>query len=307
MSQRRENVTAVAVENATGSRTRLVRDFVLMTKPEITFLVTISALAGFLLGSRETLDGWTLLWALVGIPLTSAGGAVLNHYRERQFDALMHRTASRPIPAGRVRPEHARLFAYLLIMAGMGILCPLTNPLTGVLAGIALVLYVYVYTPMKRVTPFNTLLGTIPGALPALGGWTAATGSLGMGGWAIFLVLMFWQMPHFMSLAWMYRKDYERAGFVMWTVSDDAGNLTVALTVGFSALMVLASLLPFFLSLSGVLYAVGALALGLWFLIPVYRFAGNRSVRNAKSILKASVIYIPVLLLFIVLDGFIAN
>jgi len=282
-------------------------DYVQLTKPEITFLVTISALAGFVLGSPGRIDGWTLYWALIGIPLVSAGGAVLNHYRERSQDALMRRTASRPLPAGRIQPEHARFYGYVLIGAGLAILCPLTNPLTGVLAAVAVALYLYIYTPLKQITPYNTLVGTIPGALPALGGWTAATGNLGSGGWAIFAVLICWQMPHFMSLAWMYRKDYERAGFAMWTNDDVNGTKTVALMTTFSALMVAASIVPWLLDLSGWLYLGGSLVLGSWFLWLVYNFSMSKSVQDARLVLKGSIWYIPILLLLVVIDRLIGN
>lgn len=290
----------------TAWRSRL-RDYIQLTKPEITFLVTISALAGFVLGSPGGIDGWTLCWALIGIPLVSAGGAVLNHHQERFLDARMRRTASRPLPTGRVHPEHARAYGYVLIGTGLAILCPLTNPLTGVLAAIAVALYLYVYTPLKQITPYNTLIGTIPGALPALGGWTAATGSLGNGGWAIFAVLLCWQMPHFMSLAWMYRKDYERAGFAMWTIHDSNGTKTVALMTTFSALMVAASIVPWLLDLSGWLYLIGSLVLGIWFLSLVYTFSATRSVQNARLVLKGSIWYIPILLLLVVIDRLIGN
>ncbi len=285
-----------------ASRGVLVRDYVQLIKPEITFLVVISALAGFVLASTDGISGWTLFWALIGISLTSAGGSALNHYLERDLDAQMKRTAARPLPSGRVSPKSARIFGYVLVGFGLAILCPLCNPLTGVLAAVAVVLYLYVYTPLKRVTPYNTLIGTIPGALPALGGWTAATGNIGAGGLAIFAVLVFWQMPHFMSLAWMYRKDYERAGYRMWTIDDADGKRTVFLTVLFSIAMVLASLLPVVLSLSGLSYLIGASVLGFWFMLPVVRFARSKSVQDARSVLKASVLYIPLLLLLIVAD-----
>ncbi len=302
--------TAVAATATPGTadetawRSRLL-DYIQLTKPEITFLVTISALAGFVLGSPDDMDVWTLCWALIGIPLVSAGGAVLNHLQERFQDALMRRTASRPLPSGRIRPEHARVYGYVLIGAGLAILCPLTNPLTGVLAAIAVALYLYVYTPLKQITPYNTLIGTLPGALPALGGWTAATGSLGNGGWAMFAILLFWQMPHFMSLAWMYRKDYERAGFAMWTVEDPDGTKTVALTTTFSALMVAASVVPWLLDLSGWLYLFGSLVLGAWFLTLANKFRLTRSVQDARLVLKGSVWYIPLLLLLVVIDRLI--
>jgi protoheme IX farnesyltransferase len=283
----------------------LFLDLISLTKPEITFLVTLSALAGFILGSGNSIDGWTLLWALVGIPLVSSGGAALNHYAERDFDAQMKRTLSRPLPAGRISPDQVRFFGYTLIAAGLAILCPLTNPLTGVLASVSVVLYIYIYTPLKRRTSYNTLVGAIPGALPALGGWTAATGHFGAGGWVIFALLVFWQVPHFMALAWMYKKDYERAGYKMWSVGDHEGHRTVGLMIGFSILMIVTSFLPSWLSLTGIIYSLGAGALGLWFTFPIYRFSRSRSVQDARLVLKATVYYIPLLLLLIVADRLI--
>lgn len=315
MSESRTNLSlhptrpkeAIAVPTDAVSVRRLARnqrllDYLSLAKPEITFLVTISALAGFVLGSTTGMDGWTLCWTLIGIPLVSAGGGALNHYLERTHDGAMRRTSTRPLPAGRIRPEEARNFGCVLIGLGLAVLCPLTNPLTGVLAALAVALYLYVYTPMKRVTPYNTLVGTIPGALPALGGWTAATGNLDIGGWAIFMILLAWQMPHFLSLAWMYRKDYERAGFAMWTVGDESGVRTTRLTLSFSILMIAASVYPWFLNLSGPIYLTGALFLGAWFMIPVIKFVRSKSVHDARLVLKASVKYIPILLLLIVVD-----
>jgi len=278
------------------------RDWLELTKPEITFLVVISGLAGFVLGSTSGIDGWTLVWALLGIGLTSAGGCVLNHVREVDLDARMKRTATRPLPSGRIDADHARAFGYGAIAAGLGILCPLTNPLTGVLAALTVALYLYVYTPLKQKSVWNTLVGTIPGALPILGGWTAATGSLGPGGWALFGVLVCWQMPHFLSLAWMYRKDYERAGFAMLPVLQPSGQSTAIQSVVFSIGMVGFSLLPSFQGLVGPFYLSGASALGVLFLIPVIRFARSRSVPDARALLKATVRYIPLLLGCIVLD-----
>lgn len=298
-------VTAEAKSVARDEWKTTLLDYLTLAKPEITFLVSISALAGFVLGSPNGIDGWTLCWALIGIPMVSAGGCALNHYKERVHDASMKRTASRPLPAGRIQPEAARNYGYILIGAGLAVLCPLTNPLTGVLAAITVALYLYVYTPLKRVTPYNTIIGTIPGALPALGGWTAATGNLSVGGWSIFLILLAWQMPHFLSLAWMYRKDYERAGFQMWTVGDESGTRTTYLTFVFSVLMIGASVLPALLDLSGPLYLTGSIVLGAWFMIPVISFCRSKSVQHAKMVLKASVKYIPLLLLLIVIDRLI--
>ena len=278
------------------------RDWLTLTKPEITFLVAISSLAGFILASKGSVDGWTLFWAMVGIPLTSAGGCALNQVLEADFDASMKRTANRPIPAGRIGIQEAKWFSLLLIGAGVGILCPLTNPLTGVMAAVTVALYIWVYTPLKRKSTWNTLVGTIPGALPVLGGWTAASGSLGAGGWALFGVLLCWQMPHFFALAWMYRKDYGDSPFLMLPSVDDGGHRTARQMVAYSILMIGFSVLPVFLGLSDWAYLAGALLLGSWFMAHVGRFWFTRSVQHARTVLKASVMYIPLLLLAIILD-----
>ena len=281
------------------------KDWVTLTKPEITFLVAISALAGFVLGSPEGIHVWKLIWAMIGISMASAGGCALNHYLERGFDATMKRTALRPIPAGRIGADSAKWYGLILVAGGVGILCPLTNPLTGILAAGTVALYLFVYTPMKRTTVWNTLVGTIPGALPVLGGWTAASGSIGLGGWALFGVLLCWQMPHFFSLAWMYKKDYENGGFVMLPGKDENGDATAFQMVAFSIGMIVFSIIPVVLGLSSWIYLIGALALGIWFLIPVLRFHFTRSVFQARAVLKASVMYIPLLLAAIVLDRLI--
>lgn len=280
----------------------VLRDFFVLTKPEISFLVMISALAGFLLGAPGAFSGWTLFFLLIGVTMTSAGACVLNHYVEMDLDAKMRRTATRPLPAGRISPKAARNFGYVLVAAGIGLLCPLTNPLTATLAGLTVVLYLYVYTPLKRKTTYNTLIGTIPGALPALGGWTAATGSIGAGGLAIFAILAFWQMPHFFSLAWMYRKDYGRGGYAMLPVVQPDGQSTASQTVAYTAALIAASIAPTLLGNTGWLYAGAALILGLWFMRPVLTFYQTRTVQAARRVLKASVVYIPLLVLLILVD-----
>ncbi len=281
------------------------RDYWTLTKPEISFLVMISSLAGFLLGSPGPIDVWRLLATMVGVTLTSGGSGVLNHYLERRIDVRMRRTAKRPLATGRIAPEVARNFGMLLVAAGLGILCPLTNPLTGMLAALTVVLYLYVYTPLKRVTKYNTLVGTLPGALPALGGFTAATNTAGAGGWALFAILLCWQMPHFFSLAWMYRKDYARAGYRMLPVVEPDGRSTGRQTLLFTVLLVFASVLPVVADVAGVLYLAGAVALGLWFLRPVVRFYRTLSVQDARRVLMASVLYIPLLVALIVVDRLI--
>jgi len=278
------------------------KDWLTLTKPEITFLVTISSLAGFVMASTGGVDGWTLFWAMIGIPLTSAGGCALNQVLEVELDARMKRTANRPLPSGRIDVSHATWFAVGLIAAGVGILCPLTNPLTGVMAAMTVALYIWVYTPLKRKSTWNTLVGTIPGALPILGGWTAASGDVGAGGWALFGVLLCWQMPHFFALAWMYRKDYGESPFLMLPSGDEQGTRTALQMIVFSVLMIVFSVLPVSLGLSGMAYLLGALLLGGWFMVHVGRFWLTRSVQHARAVLKGSVMYIPLLLMAIILD-----
>lgn len=277
------------------------RDYLELTKPEISFLVAISALAGYLLGA-PVIQGVELVALLVGVTLSAAGSGALNHVIERDLDARMKRTAGRPLPAGRVRTRSAVAFGALLVMAGVGLLCPLTNPLTGMLSALTVALYLFVYTPLKRRTKYNTIIGTVPGALPALGGWTAATGTAGAGGWALFLILALWQMPHFLALAWMYRKDYARGGYAMLTVVEPDGGSTVRQTLGFTVALLAASLLPAFLGVAGLVYAAGAALLGLWFLVPAWAFYRSRSVQDARRVLMASIRYVPLLVVFIALD-----
>lgn len=280
-----------------------VGDYLVLTKPEITFLVALSALAGFMIGSPVAIDGAALGIMLAGVSLCSAGAGALNHYIERDRDLAMKRTLNRPLPAGRIPAIRARNFGLVLSAAGLGILCPLVNPLTAILAAASIVLYLFVYTPMKSRTWMNTLVGTVPGALPAIGGYTAATGSIaGLGAWLIFGVLLCWQMPHFLALAWMYRKDYGRGGFAMLPAVDRSGAATAGLSVGFCACTVGLSLALASEPELGAAYMVAASISGALFLHPAVRFWTTRSNTDARRLLKASVLYIPVLVVSLVLD-----
>jgi len=279
-----------------------VRDYLELTKPEISFLVTVSALAGFLLGSPQVLDGWVLLWTLIGVVLCAGGVGVLNHVFERHLDGRMKRTARRPLPDGRVDPGTARLFGVGLVCTSVGLLCPLVNALTAILAALTAILYLFVYTPLKQKTRWNTIVGTIPGALPALGGYTAATGDVGPAGWAIFAVLAFWQMPHFYSLAWMYRNDYARGDYAMLPVLEPDGDSTAIQMIVFTVLLLGASVLPTAFGASGWIYAAGIVPLGLWFLWTTVRFHAVRTGVRARHVLKASIYYIPALVLLLGID-----
>lgn len=296
-STRRPARISFAVQGST------VGDYVALTKPEITFLVVLSSVAGFTLGSPAGIDVWLLFITVVGIGLTSAGAGALNHYLERDRDGSMKRTAGRPIPAGRIPAPHARNFGVALTGAGLAILCPLVNPMTSVLAAMTVALYLFVYTPMKRKSTLNTLVGTLPGALPVVGGYVAATNSAASGAaWLLFCVLAFWQMPHFLSLAWMYRKDYGRGGFEMLPVRDVDGTATVRQTVFFTACTIVSSIALAAWADLGPLYMAFAVIGGVIMIRPTVSFARSRSNADARRVLKASVVYIPVIVLAILLD-----
>ncbi len=284
------------------ARRPVLLDYWDLTKPEISFLVTISALAGFLLGSPEALEGWLLCFTLLGTALSAGGGGVLNHYLERHLDARMRRTANRPLPSGRLSARAALFFGVALTTAGVATILLLVNALTACLAALTVLLYLFVYTPLKRRTKYNTLIGTVPGALPALGGFAAATGTLGAGGWTLFAILALWQMPHFLSLAWMYRKDYARAGYAMLPVVEPGGDSTARQTLLFTLLLILISVLPTVVGATGGVYLVGALVLGLWFLVPAYAFYRSRSTTDARRVLLGSILYIPLLVVLIFVD-----
>ncbi len=301
----RTHSTNRRVAPSPASQRPALLDYWDLTKPEISFLVTLSALAGFVLGSPGDVDGWLLGYTLIGTALSSGGGGVLNHYLERHLDKRMHRTADRPLPSGRIAPRKALFFGIGLTTAGVATIFFLVNLLTAALAALTVYLYLFVYTPLKRRTKYNTIIGTIPGALPALGGFAAATGTLGFGGWTLFAILALWQMPHFLSLAWMYRKDYARAGYVMLPVVEPDGNSTARQTLLFTLLLALASLLPTVVGVTGAVYLAGALVLNVWFLLPTYAFYRSRTTRDARRVLMGSILYIPLLVVLIFLDRWV--
>jgi protoheme IX farnesyltransferase len=277
-----------------------------LAKPEITFLVALSALSGFLLASPEAVDLRLLLHAVAGIVVCSAGSSMLNHFLERRLDGHMRRTATRPLPARRVSAGVTLFLGTVLVVSGLMYLYVLVNTLTAALGLVTAVMYLAVYTPLKRVSKYNTLVGCIPGALPALGGWTAATGSLGWGGWALFGVLFVWQMPHFLSIAWMYRKDYSRSRFLMLPVVEPDGRSTGLQVLLFTVLLLAMSATPFVLGLAGSLYLAGVMAIGLYFLLAAYRFNRSMSNRDARRVLLASVIYVPAFLAIVLVDHLVA-
>lgn len=271
-------------------------------KARLTLLVLITTAVGFHFGSREGLGGLLFWHTLMGTALLAAGAAALNQYWERDADARMLRTAGRPIPSGLIEPGVALAVGVCLAVLGMFQLTFLVNPLTGLLGVLTLASYVFVYTPLKRVTTLNTLVGAIPGALPPLMGWSAATGELDAGGWALFTLLFFWQLPHFMAIAWLYRDDYARGGFRMLPVVDPEGRKTGATAVRHTVALIGFSLAPVALGLAGKVYAISALTLGVGFLACAIAFAIRLSRGSARSLFFASIIYLPLVLGVLVAD-----
>jgi len=276
--------------------------YVVLTKPDVTFLVVITTVAGFYLGSRGPLDWTMLLNTLCGTLLVAGGTSALNQYVEREMDAVMRRTASRPLPTGLLQPREALVFGIATIAAGATWLALGANALAALVALATSVLYLGLYTPLKTRTTLSTAVGAIPGALPPLIGWAAAHGSLSLGGWVLFAILFFWQFPHFMAIAWIYREDYARAGICMLPVVDKKGDATFRQIVCGSAILVWVSALPSVVGMAGMRYFFGALILGM-LLLQVGLWA-NRSRTNARAkwLMHATVMHIPLLLAWLILD-----
>jgi len=270
-------------------------DYVALTKPRLSFLVIATSAAGYYLGSTGTIDGISMAGAVAGTTLVAAGAAVLNQLYERDTDALMRRTRMRPLPAGRVTPSEAGMFGLVLSAAGLALLATRANWLSAALALVTLLTYLAIYTPMKRRTPLSTIIGAVPGALPALIGWTASDGSVDRSGAALFAIVFCWQLPHFMAIAWLYREDYAAAGFPMLPVIDPEGLRAGKQAVYWAFLMVLASLEPKFSGLAGNGYLVVALVFGIGLFGLAVRFLSSRNEHTARALFYGSITYLPLL------------
>ena len=267
-----------------------------LSKARLSFLVLMTTLVGFLLGWRGPMDYTLLAATLVGTALSAAGASALNQWLERDLDALMSRTSDRPLPARRMHPSDALLFGLLTSGSGVAILAFFANPLTAILAGLTIIIYAALYTPLKRFTELNTLVGAIPGALPPLLGWTAATGQASLGGWILFLILWFWQMPHFLAIAWLYRDQYAAAGFKMLSTRDPEGWLTALQALVYSVALLAISLLPGLIGMASPYYFFAALALGAVMIHLSVIFLRNKTNASARHLFFASIIYLPLLL-----------
>jgi protoheme IX farnesyltransferase len=277
-------------------------DFVELTKPRITFLVLVTTAVGYALGAGHGFQVGVFVALLVGTALVSGGASALNQWAERDADALMTRTASRPIPSGRLSPADGFAFGLSISAIGLALLGAAVNGLTALLAAVTLATYVLAYTPLKRVTSLCTLVGAVPGAIPPMMGWAAARGALGREAWALFAVLFLWQLPHFLSIAWIYRDDYARGGFPMLPVTDPGGESTARQTVAYAAALVPATLLAGAFAAAGERYLWSALGLGAIFVACTISFALKRSVKAARLVFLASVLYLPAVLGLMVID-----
>ena len=273
-----------------------------LTKPRITFLIVLTAAAGFCLGAKGALNYVVMFHALLGIALLSSGIATLNQYMERDLDSLMRRTATRPLPSGKLMPWEAFIFGTALTVAAEIHLALFVNPLTALLGVTVVVGYLFCYTPLKTRTSLSTVVGAFPGAMPPLMGWTAASGQMGLEAWTLFAILFLWQFPHFLAIAWMYREDYARAGIVMLPVIEPEGRLTGQQIVLWTLMLIPVSLVPTALGTSGMVYFYGAILLGALFLCSSLAAALSGSRQSARRLLLASVLYLPVLFALMVIN-----
>jgi len=273
-----------------------------LIKARLTFLVLLTTLVGFYVGARGTMDWWLMVHTLAGTTLLACGAAALNQLWEREHDAKMRRTESRPLPSGRLTPDTVLIFGGVCSVGGMVELALAVNLLTALLGAVTLASYLFVYTPLKRITWLNTAIGAVPGALPPLMGWTAARNDLTTDGLALFAILFFWQIPHFLAIAWLYREEYEKAGFVMLPSVDADGSRTGRQAVSHTLGLLTVSLLPFALRLAGQVYLLGALVLGLLFLGFAILFSRQLTRARARQLFFASILYLPLLLAVMVID-----
>src|SRR6185436_2309444 len=294
------NPAAVALERLT-TRER-VAAYLELTKPRITFLIVLTSAAGFAMASGARIDYTGLLRSMLGIALLSSGIATINQYMERDLDALMRRTANRPLPSGKLLPNEALMFGASLIVLAELYLAVLVNPLTALIGLTVIAGYLFAYTPLKTRTSLSTMVGAVPGALPPLIGWAAARGSIGLEAWVLFAIVFVWQMPHVLAVSWLYREDYARGGIRVLPVEDPNGRSTAFQMVNYAAALVPVSLMPTVVGIAGRAYLAGAIVLSIALLAMTIRFARNRTPEGARRLFAASLVYLPVLWVLMLAD-----
>jgi heme o synthase len=305
--------TLTAGETFVRAASSRLSDILELFKLRVTAMVVLTAWAGYFVAAHHTgasAFSLRLLATLFGVGLVSSGAAALNQVLERDLDAKMSRTKDRPLPARRMTPQAASTVGSMATIAGLILLGSASNIITAVLAAATAAIYVFVYTPLKRIGPFSTFVGAFPGAMPAVLGWTAAAGSLRWEALSLFAIVFFWQFPHFLAIAWLYREDYEKAGIRMLPVVDHTGRATIRQILAYSVLLIPVSLVPFFLGITGWIYLFGAIVLGLAYVFFGIRLALLRlppsaanSKKEARELLQASIAYLPLLFALLMLNG----
>ncbi len=279
-----------------------VAAYVELSKPRIAFMLVLTSAAGFYLGAANGFDVVLFVNSMLGIALLAFGVATLNQAWERRTDALMERTAKRPLPTGILSLTEAIVFGVSLCIVAEIYLAFLVNALTAILGLVVIVGYVLLYTPLKTRTSASTAIGAIPGALPPLMGWTASANEISLGAWTLFAILFLWQFPHFLAIAWMYKEQYAKAGILMLPVIEPDGKITARQIVIFAIILLPVSLAPFFIGFAGTIYLIGAGILGLWFLYASIKAARAKTVEQARKLLLVSVIYLPLLFALMVFN-----
>ena len=280
-----------------------MNDYLALTKPRITWLILMSTGVGYFFGLKNGWQGWaSLIHTIVGTGLIASGTSALNQWSERVSDCKMRRTAQRPLPSGRLEPTRALIFSTGLAIAGFLELSVFVNLLSGLLGLFTLASYLFLYTPLKQRSSLSTVVGALPGAMPPMIGYAAASGTLTPEAWSLFAILFIWQFPHFLAIAWMYREDYARAGILMLPVVEPDGRSTARQIVIYASTLIPVSLFPSLLGMSGRIYLLGALILGGWFLYSGVRVAFDRTAVRARRVLLVSVIYLPLIYGLMVLD-----
>src|SRR5205823_4877174 len=286
------------VDNPTvaSSRPNFVSDLAELVKARLTLLVLVTTAVGFYLGAEPPIDYKALFQTVFGTAAAAAGAAALNQWWERRADALMRRTKTRPIPAGRMAPLQALVLGTTLSVFGVVYLAIICNALSAVLTAITIAIYIFAYTPLKRTSTANTIVGAIPGAIPPMIGWAAARGRIDSGAWSLFAILTLWQLPHFFAIAWMYRDDYSRAGFRMISSDDRSGERSASQSVFFCILLLIIAGLPASLGVVTMFYVPIELALGGLFIAVAMRFLRLRTTASARLLFIGSIVYLPLLL-----------
>src|SRR5881398_510775 len=291
------NATEVETAARNGESVRgRVLDFAELFKARLTLLVLLTTAAGFYLGAQSPINYAALFHVVFGTAAAAAGAAALNQWWERKLDALMCRTRTRPVPAGRMRPAEALALGLVLSIFGVGYLAVSCNALSATLAAVTILIYIFGYTPLKRASTANTLVGAVPGAIPPMIGWAAASGKVEAGAWSLFAILLLWQLPHFFAIAWMYRDDYSRAGFRMISSDDSSGERSASESVFFCILLLVLAGLPTFVGIASYVYEPIELALGAFFVAVAMRFLRLRTASSARLLFIASIAYLPLLL-----------